>query len=147
MLLLEATLLVFEDTHWMDDASADLLRELIKGLEQRPWLVVVARRDQPTGFAAPEDAAAAVIELQPLGAAQAAALAHAATEESPLLPHEIEALTERAGGNPLFLTELMAVARQAGGITELPDSVESLMTSRIDQLSPDRPPRSSLCRG
>ena len=136
MLLLEATLLVFEDTHWMDDASADLLRELIKGLEQRPWLVVVARRDQPTGFAAPEDAAAAVIELQPLGAAQAAALAHAATEETPLLPHEIEALTERAGGNPLFLTELMAVARQAGGITELPDSVESLMTSRIDQLSP-----------
>ena len=136
MLLLEATLLVFEDTHWMDDASADLLRELIKGLEQRPWLVVVARRDQPTGFAAPEDAAAAVIELQPLGAAQAAALAHAATEETPLLPHEIEALTERAGGNPLFLTELMAVARQAGGMTELPDSVESLMTSRIDQLSP-----------
>jgi class 3 adenylate cyclase/tetratricopeptide (TPR) repeat protein len=136
MLLLEATLLVFEDTHWMDDASADLLRELIKGLEQRPWLVVVARRDQPTGFAAPEDAAAAVIELQPLGAAQAAALAHAATEETPFLPHEIEALTERAGGNPLFLTELMAVARQAGGIAELPDSVESLMTSRIDQLSP-----------
>ncbi len=136
MLLLEATLLVFEDTHWMDDASADLLRELIKGLEQRPWLVVVARRDQPTGFAAPADAAAAVIELQPLGAAQAAALAHAATEETPLLPHEIEALTERAGGNPLFLTELMAVARQAGGITELPDSVESLMTSRIDKLSP-----------
>ncbi len=136
MLLLEATLLVFEDTHWMDDASADLLRELIKGLEQRPWLVVVARRDQPTGFAAPEDAAAAVIKLQPLGAAQAAALAHAATEETPLLPHEIEALTERAGGNPLFLTELMAVARQAGGMTELPDSVESLMTSRIDRLSP-----------
>ncbi len=135
MLLLEATLLVFEDTHWMDDASADLLRELIKGLEQRPWLVVVARRDQPTGFAAPEDAAAAVIELEPLGAAQAAALAHA-TEETPLLPHEIEALTERAGGNPLFLTELMAVARQAGGMTELPDSVESLMTARIDQLSP-----------
>jgi class 3 adenylate cyclase/tetratricopeptide (TPR) repeat protein len=136
MLLLETTLLVFEDTHWMDDASADLLRELIKGLEQRPWLVVVARRDQPTGFAAPEDVAAAVIELQPLGAAQAAALAHAATEETPLLPHEIEALTERAGGNPLFLTELMAVARQAGGMTELPDSVESLMTSRIDRLSP-----------
>ena len=41
MLLLEPTVLVFEDTHWMDDASADLLRELIKGLEQRPWLVIV----------------------------------------------------------------------------------------------------------
>jgi class 3 adenylate cyclase/tetratricopeptide (TPR) repeat protein len=136
MLLLEATLLVFEDTHWMDDASADLLRELITGLEQRPWLVVVARRDQPTGFAAPEDAAAAVIELQPLGAAQAAALAHAATEETPLLPHEIEALTERAGGNPLFLTELMAIASQAGGLEELPDSVETLMMAQIDGLSP-----------
>ena len=135
MLLLEPTVLVFEDTHWMDDASADLLRELIKGLEQRPWLVIAARRDQPTGFAAPEGSEPVVIELQPLGAAQAAALAHAATEETPLLPHEIEALTERAGGNPLFLTELMAVARQAGGIDRAaglgrePDDVEDRPSS------------------
>ena len=31
MLLLEPTVLVFEDTHWMDDASADLLREADEG--------------------------------------------------------------------------------------------------------------------
>jgi class 3 adenylate cyclase/tetratricopeptide (TPR) repeat protein len=136
MLLLEPTVLVFEDTHWMDDASADLLRELTKGLEQRPWLIVATRRDQPSGFAAPEEAAPVVIELEPLGAAQAAALAHAATEELPFLPHEIEALTERAGGNPLFLTELLTIARQAGGLEELPDSVESLMMAQIDRLSP-----------
>ena len=136
MLLLEPTVLVFEDTHWMDDASADLLRELTKGLEQRPWLIVATRRDQASGFAAPEEAAPVVIELQPLGAAQAAALAHAATEELPFLPHEIEALTERAGGNPLFLTELLAAARQAGGLEELPDSVETLMMAQIDRLSP-----------
>ena len=80
MLLLEPTVLVFEDTHWMDDASADLLRELTKGLEQRPWLIVATRRDQPSGFAAPEEAAGGD-RAEPLGAAQAAALAHAATEE------------------------------------------------------------------
>jgi class 3 adenylate cyclase/tetratricopeptide (TPR) repeat protein len=136
MILLEPTVLVFDDTHWMDDASSDLLRALTEGLGERSWLVLVTRRDQPTGFAAPEHASPVVIELEPLDAANAAALANAATDELPLLPHEIEALTKRAGGNPLFLTELLAAARQGQGLDELPDSVESLMMARIDRLSP-----------
>jgi len=128
--------LVFDDTHWMDDASADLLRALMDGLGQRPWLVLSTRRDQPTGFFAPLEASPVVLELEPLDAAHAAALAHAATDELPLLPHEVEALTERAGGNPLFLNELLAAARAGQGLAELPDSVESLMMARIDRLSP-----------
>jgi class 3 adenylate cyclase/tetratricopeptide (TPR) repeat protein len=136
MILLEPTVLVFDDTHWMDDASADLLKQLTESLAQRPWLILVTRRDQPTGFAAPEEAEPVVLELEPLDASHAAALAHAASDDLPLLPHEVEALTLRAGGNPLFLTELLAAARQGEGLAELPDSVESLMMARIDRLSP-----------
>ncbi len=135
ILLLQPTLLVFEDAHWMDEASADLLRALIAGLEERPWLVVITRRDQPSGFTAPEGAAAAVLALEPLGAEQAAELVHAATEEAPLPPHEVAALAERAGGSPLFLTELLAAAR-AGELGELPESVEALMLAEIDRLPP-----------
>ena len=135
-ILLEPTVLVFEDAHWLDDASSDLLRQLTEGLDLRAWLILVTRLDQPTGFAAPESSRPVVIELEPLDASHAAALAHAATEDLPLLPHEVEALTERAGGNPLFLQQLLVAARQSEGLAELPDSLESLMMARIDRLSP-----------
>jgi class 3 adenylate cyclase/tetratricopeptide (TPR) repeat protein len=135
ILLLQPTLLVFEDGHWMDEASADLLRALLLGLEERPWLLVVTRRDVSTGFTAPEGAQAAVIALEPLGAEQAAELVHASTEETPLPPHEVAALAERAGGNPLFLTELLSAAR-SGSLEELPESVEALMLAEIDRLPP-----------
>ena len=135
-ILLEPTVLLFDDAHWMDDASSDLLRQLTEGLDLRAWLILVTRLDQPTGFAAPESSKPVVIELEPLDASHAAALANAATEDLPLLPHEMEALTERAGGNPLFLKQLLAAARQGEGLAELPDSLESLMMARIDRLSP-----------
>ena len=83
-ILLEPTVLVFEDAHWMDDASSDLLRQLIEGLDLRAWLILVTRLDQPTGFAAPESSKPIVIELEPLDASHAAALANAATEDLPL---------------------------------------------------------------
>ena len=135
-ILLEPTVLLFDDAHWMDDASSDLLRQLTEGLDLRAWLILVTRLDQPTGFAAPESSKPVVIELEPLDASHAAALANAAAEDVPLLPHEMEALTERAGGNPLFLKQLLAAARQGEGLAELPDSLESLMMARIDRLSP-----------
>jgi class 3 adenylate cyclase/tetratricopeptide (TPR) repeat protein len=134
MLLLEPTVMVFEDTHWLDEASADLLRTLVVGLELRPWLVIATRRDQPTGFKAPEGSAADVLVLEPLEAEQAAELVHSTTEDKPLPPHEVAALAERAGGNPLFLNELVAAAR--AGFGELPDTVEALMLAEIDRLPP-----------
>jgi class 3 adenylate cyclase/tetratricopeptide (TPR) repeat protein len=136
ILLLQPTLMIFEDTHWMDEASADLLRALLVGLGERPWLVIATRRDQPTGFTAPESTAATALALEPLEAEQAAELVHAATEALPLPPHEVAALAERAGGNPLFLTELLAAARAPGGLQELPESVEALMLAEIDRLPP-----------
>jgi class 3 adenylate cyclase/tetratricopeptide (TPR) repeat protein len=136
MLVPEIALVVFEDAHWLDESSADLLRHLVGQLELRPWMIVTTRRAEGPSFATADAPGSLVIELQPLDAEQASALLHAATEETPLLPHEFEALAERSGGNPLFLAELLAAARQAGGIESLPDSVESLMMAQIDRLSP-----------
>ncbi|HZO62235.1 MAG TPA: tetratricopeptide repeat protein [Gaiellaceae bacterium] len=134
VLLLEPTLMVFEDTHWMDEASAALLHSLLVGLDARPWLVIIARRDQPTGFSAAAEATA-VIALQPLAADQAAELVHAALEDVALAPHEVAALTERAGGNPLFLAEFAAASR-TGAVDALPDTVEAIMLAEIDRLPP-----------
>jgi class 3 adenylate cyclase/tetratricopeptide (TPR) repeat protein len=134
--LLTPTLLVFEDVHWLDDASGDLLRHLTGGIEDRPWLIVVTRREATTGFVAPQEDTVITIRLDPLAAEEAAALAEGATAEAPLPPHELAALTERAGGNPLFLAELVAAAKDAGGVEALPDSIEGVMTAQIDRLPP-----------
>jgi class 3 adenylate cyclase/tetratricopeptide (TPR) repeat protein len=136
MLRLFPSVFVFEDAHWMDDASSDLLRELVRRLADRAWLVVVTRRDQPTGFRGTGELRRTVLQLEPLAPEQAAALVEAATEELPLPRHQVAALAERAGGNPLFLTELLEAARSAGDFGELPDSVETLMAAQIDRLSP-----------
>jgi tetratricopeptide (TPR) repeat protein len=134
-LLSEPTLLVFEDTHWMDDASSGVLSLLLADVAERPWLVITARRGVPTGFAPAGDAHTR-LQLGPLAIEQAEELVHAATEKLPLLPHEIETLTARAGGNPFFLTQLLSAARAAGGVNELPDSLEAVMMAEIDRLPP-----------
>ncbi|HZR93488.1 MAG TPA: adenylate/guanylate cyclase domain-containing protein [Gaiellaceae bacterium] len=128
-------LLVFEDAHWLDDASAEALGRLLPDLRRRPWLVVVTRRDQRTGFSLAEAAQPARLVLEPLAGDAALALLHAVTEEEPLPPHQAAALSERGAGNPLFLLELVAAARAAGAVDELPDSLEAVMMAHIDRLA------------
>src|SRR5919202_6948756 len=43
-MLVVPTVLVFEDAHWMDDASAFFLRHLMRRETARPWLVCVTTR-------------------------------------------------------------------------------------------------------
>ena len=53
-LLDSPTLLLFEDVHWMDDASTELLRHLGTQLPTRPWLTCTTRRPGEGGFLAAE---------------------------------------------------------------------------------------------
>ena len=76
------------------------------------------------------------LRLDPLPEADAHELALAAAEEE-LPPDELAAITERAGGNPLFVQELVAATRVSEqGLEALPESVEGVVTSRIDNLAP-----------
>ena len=126
-------LVVLEDTHWMDEASGELLSRVMARANNRPWLLVLTRRDVETGFKAPEGATS--LRLEPLVGDEAIELVQVAALDGPLPPHEAAALAERSGGNPLFLRELVAVASRGGSIESLPDSVEAVIAARIDQLS------------
>ena len=128
--LLMPTLLVFEDAHWMDDASSFLLRHLLASPLPRPWLVVITRR--PDGASFSEEP----LLLEPLSAEAAGELALAASDEAALSPAQLEAVTERAGGNPLFVRELVEALRETDSVDTLPETVENLVTSRIDRLDP-----------
>ena len=48
--------------------------------------------------------------------------------------HVVTTLSQRCGGNPLFLLELVNEIRAGGDLDSLPTSVEALITARIDRL-------------
>ncbi len=135
-LLRSPTVIVFDDGHWMDETSADLVRRLERQVGDLPWLICVARRGTAEGFVATDGPATTRIDLKPLDPSGATEMLTIATEESPLRPDEVAALAERSGGNPLFLKELVAAARTGGSLESLPDSVEGLIAARIDRLVP-----------
>jgi class 3 adenylate cyclase/tetratricopeptide (TPR) repeat protein len=136
-LLAGPTLLLLEDVHWMDEASCDLLRHLGEQAASWPWLTCVTRRPTGEGFVAAQGTppvAAMTIQLEPLQPADARQLV--AATASGLMPAEIDAITERAGGNPLFLQELVTAGSRDEDLDELPESVVGLVTARIDKLAP-----------
>jgi class 3 adenylate cyclase/tetratricopeptide (TPR) repeat protein len=141
-LLASPTMLLFEDVHWMDEASAELLRHLALQLQGKPWFACTTRRPVAGGFSAAEGTPpvpAFTIRLDPLPDEDAKKLATSAAPEG-LSAHELQAIAERAGGNPLFLQELVSAhGSETEQPEELPDTVEALITARVDRLSaPDR---------
>ena len=126
--------LVLEDAHAMDEASASLLRRVVRETDSLPLLVVLTRGPE-TPLDLPEGSNHLVIELEPLGEDVAARLAGGGS--GPVLaPAQVAAIVERANGNPMFLRELLRAAGKAGSIEGLPESLEPLLAAQIDRLSP-----------
>lgn len=129
-ILLMPTMLLVEDAHWLDDASQLLIRRFAQP-GARPWLVCVTRRPGGPPVAGDD---ATLLELEPLPYEDARSLALAAAGGRALSEDELTELTARAGGNPLFMRELVAAPRGADGV---PETIETLLTARIDTLAPD----------
>ncbi len=131
-----STVIVVEDAHLMDDASADLLHRLSADLGERPWLVLVTRRDHPGGFTARPGEAACSLRPDVLDEEATLAFLRSGSIDHPLTPHTMETLARRSGGNPMFLEALLREVSRSGSLDELPDSVEALITSEVDHLPP-----------
>jgi tetratricopeptide (TPR) repeat protein len=128
--------LVVEDAQFMDDSSAGLLHRLSKEWRSLPYALIVART-MPEGLwtdMGDEELRFLAFDLLPLSEREASQIVEIATDEEPLRPHEVEELARRSGGSPLFLVELLNVARTTGTIEALPDSVEAVVTADIDRL-------------
>jgi class 3 adenylate cyclase/tetratricopeptide (TPR) repeat protein len=123
--------IVMDDAHWCDEASGGLLGRIAQACATRPWLLFVARRTGEGGFT-PADGT--TLELEPLSGAASTALLTAATEAAPLRPHEMQAIVERAGGNPLFIEEIVYAARVAGSLEAVPGSLEAAIAAQLDRL-------------
>ena len=136
-LVTDPAVIVVEDTHWMDEASRDLLNRIAGSVAERPWLIVISHRPGDDGFVTADDASAVIgLALEPLGTEQAEALINTATGDSPLMPQQVRSLAQRAQGSPLILIELLDALRRGEDVESLPHSVEGLIQARIDRLPP-----------
>ncbi len=147
----EPLLIVIEDMHWIDALSHDLLEELARALnDSRVCFVLAYRPPQLARLEAPRLEAMpnfTKIELHELNAAEAesairAKLAQLYPSRGGALPSGlVDKLMARAQGNPFYLEELLNYVRDRGldpadlNSIELPDSLHTLILSRIDQLS------------
>jgi adenylate cyclase len=119
---------VAEDLHWIDSASASLFAEVVPGLGSLACLFISTSRDEAVPWPAESlplralDTAAAVELLEILGAGE-------------LDPQTRETLLERTGGNPFFMEEIV---RSLGGRTsgKVPANIHELLQARLDDLSP-----------
>ena len=123
--------ILVEEAHWADGASGALLTRLAFAAEGRAWAVVVVRRGETGGFA---PVSGVRVALGPLPARVIEHLVHAATEATPLRPHEVAAIVARAEGNPLFVEEVTRLAVGSGSLEHLPESVHAAMSTQIDRL-------------
>jgi tetratricopeptide (TPR) repeat protein len=127
-------LLVVEDAHWIDTASGELVNHVIGACADRAWAIIVTRR--PEGqWRGPEGLDhVRSLSLAPLDDAAIRQLAIDVSRH-PLTDADLDIVSTRAQGNPLFAIEL---ARALGeSMTELPDTVEQIIASRLDHLAPE----------
>jgi class 3 adenylate cyclase/tetratricopeptide (TPR) repeat protein len=117
---------VFDDIHWGEETFLDLVEHVaLLSAGQAILLLCVARPelverrpDWPVAF-----------RLEPLED----------TDVEELIPERIpERLRERiaraAGGNPLFIGEMLAMADEAEGEVVVPPTLQALLAARLDQL-------------
>ncbi len=135
-LLQEPTVFVFEDASFMDESSAELIAGALALVEMRPCLALLTRRDSTTGLHPGQGFEAARLELRPFENKDLRAIAHRLCESDPIPNDELDDMVERAGGNPLFLLELVRARMDAGGPTELPSTLEGIIAARLDRLEP-----------
>ena len=125
---------VVDDAHRLDEASDELFAAVLRRLANRPWLLISLRwRDHPTFIDESSDAVA--VDVGTLDPEDAAALARAAAAGDPRYDDEdrLEDLIGRGVTNPLFLLELVRSGIDRNAAT--PDTIETLITARIDTLS------------
>nr|BFF09910.1 hypothetical protein GCM10025699_12130 [Microbacterium flavescens] len=123
-LLPAPALVLIDDAHWVDEASAAALAHVFSG--DIGHAVIVARREAEGGL----QLSGRTIELSGLAQDAASDLVESLVGRT-LLPADLAPIVSRAEGNPLYLTEL-AVAFASGSDTL---GIEQLVGERIDALA------------
>jgi predicted ATPase len=151
--------IVLEDCHWIDEASLDLFEVLVRDTAGLPVLFLTAYRPEiPTAVAErlralPDFDQIVLQELTPeaLERVIVAKIHQQYGADAEPARAVVDLIVERSQGNPFYMEELVNFFRRRDadiadidsvGAVDLPESLESLVLSRIDALQ--APPRRTL---
>ncbi len=128
---------VFDDIQWGEQTFLDLIEHVALLSSDAPLLLLcMARPELLDG----RPSWPVAVRLEPLGDADTASLIGLA------VPEVFRAKIARAaGGNPLFIGEMLAMVGEAGDDVEVPATLKALLAARLDQL--DAAERRVLERG
>jgi class 3 adenylate cyclase/predicted ATPase len=120
-------LVVFDDIQWGEETFLDLIEHVALFSSGAALLIVCLARPE---LEERRPRWPVTVRLEPLPR----------TDVEQLLPEELPvALRERivraAGGNPLFVTEMVAIAAEASDEVAVPASLRALLAARVDQLN------------
>jgi class 3 adenylate cyclase/predicted ATPase len=143
-------LMVFEDLHWIDPTTRELLDRSIAMVERLPILLIATFRPE---FQAPWTGQPHVtmLTLSRLARSSGAALVRQLlADAAPLPAGVVEEIIERTDGVPLFLEEMTKVVLEAavsgaapgtiamprGGQLSVPPTLQASLMARLDRLGP-----------
>jgi class 3 adenylate cyclase/tetratricopeptide (TPR) repeat protein len=137
---------VFDDIHWGEPSFLDLIEHIADLSRDAPILLLCMARpellDVRPGWSGGKLNATTVL-LEPLGREETDQLVRG------LLSEDDESLVGRigdaAGGNPLFVEEMVELARESDGEVAVPPTIHALLAARLDGLPDDE--RAVLERG
>jgi predicted ATPase len=132
--------LAFEDLHWADPTSLDVLQALAERGAQAPLLIIATTRPE---FRPPWKLRShhGVISLAPLDAGEVARMVGEIATRHALSKDVIVGVSERSGGVPLFVEEVTRLLLESGehsGIQAIPPTLQQSLMARLDRLGPAR---------
>jgi class 3 adenylate cyclase/predicted ATPase len=136
----QPAVVAFEDLHWADPTSLDLLRGLAERGAQAPLLLIATTRPE---FRPPWSVRShhSVISLSPLDRAQVARMVGELASRHALSKEVVEGVSERTGGVPLFVEEVTRLLLERGvegGAQAIPPTLQQSLAARLDRLGPAR---------
>ena len=147
------TVLAFEDIHWADELSLEVIGEVARRAEALPLLVMVTYRpeDLPSGSIHREWRARLLMQriatemtLDRLDAGQTAQIATLILGTGLPAPRDVaEAVQDRTNGIPLHIEELLAALGEAAlsgravRDADVPTTIEDAVLARVRRLSED----------
>ncbi|HET7700033.1 MAG TPA: adenylate/guanylate cyclase domain-containing protein [Candidatus Limnocylindria bacterium] len=134
--------IVAEDLHWIDDASLQVLVELVPMIAAAPGMFITTAR---APWSPPWTAEH--LPVEPLDESSARSLVEAIVEMT-VAPDLVAAILSRTGGNPFFIEEVVRELQETGGLREaggvltgaadvaghLPATIQDVLEARLDRL-------------
>ena len=127
------TVLIVEDAHWADEATVDVLRLVARRVDSVSALVIVSYRKEQLDLAHPLRVLLGELPSRRVSRLALEALSVEAVEAL-AAPAGIDGrkLHARTGGNPFFVTEVLAT-----GGEEIPETVRDAVLARAARLDDD----------